>query len=232
MLRRLIQLYTGLALYGVSTAMFVRADLGADPWNVFHLGVANLLSMNIGMVIIAVGVLVLLLWIPLRQRPGLGTISNVIVIGLAADVVLAVLPAFESLLVRSVLLISAVVVNALATSMYIGAGFGAGPRDGLMTGIHARTGWSIRAIRTAIEVSVLLSGWLLGGDAGRRYGIVCAGYRAADSDLLAVVSLSAPGPHSGSSFAHSRVTRWRLDLTTTDAARIGLPRSTLRRFFS
>ncbi|SUX86917.1 Uncharacterised protein [Citrobacter koseri] len=84
--------------------MFVRADLGADPWNVFHLGVANLLSMNIGMVIIAVGVLVLLLWIPLRQRPGLGTISNVIVIGLAADVALAVLPAFESLLVRSVLL--------------------------------------------------------------------------------------------------------------------------------
>lgn len=166
MLRRLIQLYTGLALYGVSTAMFVRADLGADPWNVFHLGVANLLSMNIGMVIIAVGVLVLLLWIPLRQRPGLGTISNVIVIGLAADVALAVLPAFESLLVRSVLLISAVVVNALATSMYIGAGFGAGPRDGLMTGIHARTGWSIRAIRTAIEVSVLLGGWLLGGTLG------------------------------------------------------------------
>ncbi|HEI8292352.1 TPA: hypothetical protein SLE00_001975 [Citrobacter koseri] len=166
MLRRLIQLYTGLALYGVSTAMFVRADLGADPWNVFHLGVANLLSMNIGMVIIAVGVLVLLLWIPLRQRPGLGTISNVIVIGLAADVALAVLPAFESLLVRSVLLISAVVVNALATSMYIGAGFGAGPRDGLMTGIHARTGWSIRTIRTAIEVSVLLSGWLLGGTLG------------------------------------------------------------------
>ena len=166
MLRRLIQLYTGLALYGVSTAMFVRADLGADSWNVFHLGVANLLSMNIGMVIIAVGVLVLLLWIPLRQRPGLGTISNVIVIGLAADVALAVLPAFESLLVRSVLLISAVVVNALATSMYIGAGFGAGPRDGLMTGIHARTGWSIRAIRTAIEISVLLSGWLLGGTLG------------------------------------------------------------------
>lgn len=96
MLRRLIQLYTGLALYGVSTAMFVRADLGADPWNVFHLGVANLLSMNIGMVIIAVGVLVLLLWIPLRQRPGLGTISNVIVIGLAADVALAVLPALSA----------------------------------------------------------------------------------------------------------------------------------------
>ncbi|HCJ6372061.1 membrane protein YczE [Citrobacter sp. RHBSTW-00671] len=166
MLRRLLQLYVGLALYGVSTAMFVRADLGADPWNVFHLGVANLLSMNIGLVIIAVGVLVLLAWIPLRQRPGFGTLSNVIMIGLAADAALAVIPGFESLLTRSGLLVAAVILNALATSLYIGAGFGAGPRDGLMTGIHARTGWSVRTIRTSIEVSVLLSGWLLGGTVG------------------------------------------------------------------
>ncbi|MEB0949378.1 membrane protein YczE [Citrobacter sedlakii] len=164
--RRLLQLYLGLALYGVSTAMFVRADLGADPWNVFHLGLANLLSMKIGIVMIIVGALVLLLWIPLRQRPGLGTFSNVIVIGLAADAALALMPELSSLVVRSVMLAAAVVVNALATSMYIGAGFGAGPRDGLMTGIHARTGWSVRLIRTAIEVSVLFSGWLLGGTLG------------------------------------------------------------------
>lgn len=166
MLRRLLQLYIGLTLYGVSTAMFVRADLGADPWNVFHLGVASLLSMNIGMVMIATGVLVLLLWIPLRQRPGLGTISNVIVLGLAADATLAILPPIESLLARSLLLVAAVVVNALATGLYIGAGFGAGPRDGLMTGVHARTGWPVRRIRTTIEVSVLLIGWLLGGVVG------------------------------------------------------------------
>jgi uncharacterized membrane protein YczE len=166
MLRRLLQLYIGLALYGVSTAMFVRADLGADPWNVFHLGVANLLSMNIGVVIIVVGVLVLLAWIPLRQRPGFGTLSNVIMIGLAADAALVVIPGFESLLARSGLLVTAVILNALATSLYIGAGFGAGPRDGLMTGIHARTGWPVRRIRTAIEVSVLLIGWLLGGTVG------------------------------------------------------------------
>lgn len=166
MLRRLLQLFIGLTLYGVSTAMFVRADLGADPWNVFHLGVANLLSMNIGVVIIAVGVLVLLAWIPLRQRPGFGTLSNVVMIGLAADVALVVIPGFESLLARSGLLVSAVILNALATSLYIGAGFGAGPRDGLMTGIHARTGWPVRRIRTAIEVSVLLIGWLLGGTVG------------------------------------------------------------------
>ncbi|HBU96261.1 MAG TPA: hypothetical protein DEF22_19365, partial [Leclercia adecarboxylata] len=133
MLRRLLQLYVGLSLYGLSTAMFIRSDLGADPWNVFHLGVAKLLAMDIGTVIILTGVLVLLLWIPLRQRPGLGTISNVIAIGLAADVALRFIPAIDSLMVRSLLLVSAVIVNALATGMYIGAGFGAGPRDGLMT---------------------------------------------------------------------------------------------------
>ncbi|SQB21603.1 Uncharacterised protein [Citrobacter koseri] len=101
-----------------------------------------------------------------------------------------------------------------------------------MTGIHARTGWSIRAIRTAIEVSVLLSGWLLGGTLGVGTVLYALAIGPLIQILLAVVSLSAPGTHSGSSFAHSRVTRWRLDLTTTDAARIGLPRSTLRRFFS
>lgn len=166
MLRRLLQLYIGLTFYGVSTAMFVRADLGADPWNVFHLGVAQILSLNIGLVMIAVGALVLLLWIPLRQRPGLGTISNVVVIGLAADAALALMPPLTSLLARSLLLAAAVVVNALATGMYIGAGFGAGPRDGLMTGINARTGWSVRGVRTAIEVSVLLLGCAMGGTFG------------------------------------------------------------------
>ncbi|WP_333850980.1 membrane protein YczE [Leclercia sp.] len=166
MLRRLLQLYVGLSLYGLSTAMFVRSDLGADPWNVFHLGVAKLLAMDIGTVIILTGVLVLLFWIPLRQRPGLGTISNVIAIGLAADVALMFIPAIDSLVARSLLLISAVIVNALATGMYIGAGFGAGPRDGLMTGINARTGWSVRSVRTAIEISVLLIGCVLGGTFG------------------------------------------------------------------
>ncbi|EJH8725825.1 YitT family protein [Cronobacter sakazakii] len=177
MWRRLVQLYVGLSLYGVSTAMFVRADLGTDPWNVFHVGLARLLSLNLGAVIIGVGALVLLLWVPLRQRPGLGTISNVIMIGLAADaalavlpapssLALAVLPAPSSLALRGGLLVAAVVLNALATGMYIGAGFGAGPRDGLMTGIHARTGWSVRSIRTAIEITVLLAGWAMGGTPG------------------------------------------------------------------
>lgn len=166
MARRLLQLYIGLVLYGVSTAMFVRADLGADPWNVFHLGVAKIFSLNIGMVMILVGALVLLLWIPLRQRPGLGTISNVIVLGLAADAALSLIPPLESLVARSVLLLAAVMVNAIATGMYIGAGFGSGPRDGLMTGINARTGWSVRSVRTSIELTVLFLGWLMGGTLG------------------------------------------------------------------
>ncbi|MGG7733792.1 hypothetical protein PGN79_09925 [Klebsiella aerogenes] len=166
MVRRLLQLYIGLVLYGVSTALFVHVNLGADPWDVFHLGVAKQLNISFGTVIIATGAAVLLLWIPLRQMPGLGTISNVIVLGLAADATLAVLPPLESLPARSLLLAGAVVMNAIATGMYIGAGFGPGPRDGLMTGLHARTGWSLRGIRTAIEVSVLLIGWLLGGKVG------------------------------------------------------------------
>ena len=166
MLRRLIQLYFGLTLYGVSTAVYVRANLGADPWNVFHLGVAGLTSVNLGVVMILTGAAVLLLWIPLRQRPGLGTISNVIVLGLAADATLALMPPLESLWLRGLMLGLAVILNALATGMYIGAGFGAGPRDGLMTGIHARTGWSVRWIRMAIELSVLVIGTLLGGTFG------------------------------------------------------------------
>ena len=166
MLRRLIQLYIGLILYGVSTAVYVRANLGADPWNVFHLGVSGLTSLDIGMVMILTGAAVLLLWIPLRQRPGLGTISNGIVLGLAADATLSLMPPLESLWLRAVLLLLAVVLNGMATGMYIGAGFGAGPRDGLMTGIHARTGWPIRRIRTTIELSVLVIGMLLGGTFG------------------------------------------------------------------
>ncbi len=166
MLRRLLQLYIGLVLYSVSTALFVHANLGADPWDVFHLGVAKQLGISFGTVIILTGAAVLLLWIPIRQMPGLGTVSNVIVLGLAADATLAVLPPLESMVARSALLAGAIVLNAIATGMYIGAGFGPGPRDGLMTGLHARTGWSLRGIRTAIELSVLLIGWLLGGKFG------------------------------------------------------------------
>ena len=166
MVRRLLQLYVGLGLYGLSTAMFIRSDLGVDPWDVFHLGVGMQLGMTIGTVIIVTGAAVLLLWIPLRQMPGLGTISNVICIGLAADASMALIPELDSLPVRIAFLVSGIMMNAIATSMYIGAGFGPGPRDGLMTGLHARTGWPIWKVRSLIEGSVLLLGWWLGGNVG------------------------------------------------------------------
>lgn len=166
MLKRLLQLYVGLVLYGLSCAMYMHCGLGADPWDVFHLGVAKVLSMNVGTVMIVTGALVLLLWIPLRQRPGLGTLSNVVVLGLAAAAALAVMPPLTSLLARSLMLAAAILLNAIATVMYICAGFGPGPRDGLMTGLHRRTGISLRLIRTLIEVTVLVIGWWLGGNAG------------------------------------------------------------------
>src|SRR5262245_9764027 len=163
--RRLAQLAVGLALFGVSIALLVRANLGLDSWDVLHQGLALRLGVPIGWVINAVGVIVLLLWIPLRQRPGVGTVANVIVVGLAANGVLAVLPGPSGGVPRGSMLAAAIVINALATALYIGAGLGPGPRDGLMTGLAAR-GHSIRLMRTLIELSVLTVGWLLGGSVG------------------------------------------------------------------
>jgi uncharacterized membrane protein YczE len=164
--RRLGQLYLGLALFGVSAAMQVQAGLGLDPWDVLHQGIALRLDRQIGTVSIAVGVIVLLLWIPLRQRPGLGTVSNVLVVGLVMNATLAVLPVQSGDVARVALLAGAVLLCGLATGMYISAGFGPGPRDGLMTGIARRSGISIRLSRTAVELTVLLTGWLLGGTVG------------------------------------------------------------------
>ncbi len=166
MLRRLVQLYLGLALYGFSMALMIRADLGLDPWDVFHQGLNSLIGVSFGTVTMIVGAVVLLLWIPLRQKPGLGTVSNVVVIGLSVDAGLDVLPAVHALAPRILLMVAAIVLNGLAGGAYIGARLGPGPRDGLMTGICARTGRSVRLIRTAIEISVLLTGVALGGSFG------------------------------------------------------------------
>jgi uncharacterized membrane protein YczE len=164
--RRLAQLYAGLALYGVSMALLVRARLGVMPWDVLHQGLARRVGLTLGTVTIVVGVLVLLLWIPLRERPGLGTVSNVIVIGLVVDAVLRVLPAPGMPAVRVLFVALGVLLNAVATAGYIGARFGPGPRDGLMTGLVHRRGWSVRLVRSTIEVSVVTLGWLLGGTLG------------------------------------------------------------------
>jgi uncharacterized membrane protein YczE len=165
-LRRLAQLYLGLALYGASSALLVRAGLGLEPWNVLHQGLAELTGLTIGVVSIAVGAAVLLLWIPLRQRPGLGTVSNVFVVGLAMDGTLALVPDARALAVRVPLLLAGIVLNGAATGLYIAARFGPGPRDGLMTGLHRRTGRSIRLMRTAVEVAVVVTGFVLGGTIG------------------------------------------------------------------
>ncbi|WP_432028105.1 YczE/YyaS/YitT family protein [Streptomyces sp. 1222.5] len=164
--RRSIQLYAGLALYGASSALLVRAGLGLEPWNVLHQGLAGLTGLTIGVVSIVVGAAVLLLWIPLRQRPGLGTVSNVFVVGLAMDGTLALLPDAHALAVRVPLLLAGIVLNGVATGLYIAADFGPGPRDGLMTGLHRRTGRSIRLMRTGVEIAVVVTGFLLGGTIG------------------------------------------------------------------
>ncbi|HEU4489464.1 MAG TPA: hypothetical protein VFR74_01210 [Jiangellales bacterium] len=166
LLRRLVQLYAGLVLYGFSMALMIEAALGLNPWDVLHDGLAARVPLTFGQVTIAVGALVLLAWIPLRQRPGVGTVSNVVVIGLAVDASLALLPALDSLPVRAGWLAAGIVLNAVATAAYIGARLGPGPRDGLMTGLVMRTGGSVRLVRTLLEVSVLTTGWLLGGTVG------------------------------------------------------------------
>jgi uncharacterized membrane protein YczE len=162
---RLFRLAVGLVLFGVSVALMIRARLGLGPWDVFHQGLAARLGLPFGWVVIAFSAVVLLLWIPLRQRPGLGTICNALVVGLAVDAALGVLPSASSPAVRVAFLLAGILANGVATGLYIGAGLGPGPRDGLMTGL-ARHGFSIRRARTAIELSVLTAGWMLGGTVG------------------------------------------------------------------
>lgn len=164
-MRRLIQLYAGLLMYGISASMLLLAGLGVDPWDVLHQGLSRRLGLGVGTWAIIVSVFVLLLWIPLRQRPGFGTISNLLVVGLTIDAILATVPAVHGLAARMLVMFGGVVLNGIATGAYIGAGLGPGPRDGLMVGIAGR-GHSIRVVRTCIELTVLLTGWLLGGTVG------------------------------------------------------------------
>jgi uncharacterized membrane protein YczE len=163
---RLSQLAVGLVLYGVSMACLLRANLGLDPWDVLHQGISNRTGWNFGLVVGVVGVAVLLAWLPLRQRPGIGTVANVVVISVAVEGALALIPAGSPLPARIALMVGGVVLNGFATACYVGARLGPGPRDGLMTGLHARTGRSVRMVRTGIEAGVLATGWLLGGTVG------------------------------------------------------------------
>ncbi|WP_214366201.1 YczE/YyaS/YitT family protein [Pseudonocardia sp. H11422] len=164
--RRLPQLFAGLALYGTSMAMQVHGALGLNPWDVLHEGLTVRTPLSFGAITAVTGAVVLLLWIPLRQRPGIGTVANVVVIAFAVDVAMALLPSPSGIASRVALMAGGIVLNGVASAAYIGARLGPGPRDGLMTGIAARTGASIRLVRTGIELTVLTAGWLLGGTVG------------------------------------------------------------------
>ena len=164
--RRFVQLLVGLLLYGFTMGLMVRAALGLDPWDVFHQGLTRLVPLSYGTVITIVSVLVLLLWIPLRQRPGWGTLANALIIGWATDLTLALIPPVHGLTAQILVLVAAVLGNAVAGALYLGAGLGPGPRDGLMTGLVAKGIGSVRVVRSGIELTVLAVGWLLGGMVG------------------------------------------------------------------
>lgn len=167
--RRLTRLLVGLVLYAASMATIIEAGLGNMPWDVLTQGIARHTSLSFGTLTAIVGVVVLACWIPLRQRPGLGTVLNVVIISAAVDPALALvrlLPDPLPMAARVALLLGGVVLNALATSLYVGARLGPGPRDGLMTGLVARTGWPLRLVRTGIEVTVVVAGFALGGRLG------------------------------------------------------------------
>jgi uncharacterized membrane protein YczE len=163
--RRLTQLLAGLVAYGVSITLMLKASLGNQPWDVLHQGVALRTGLSVGTVLIAAGATVLLCWIPLRQRPGIGTVANIVVIGVVVDLAIGVLPQPSHLAMRWLFMTTGILICGLASGLYIGANLGPGPRDGLMTGLAARS-WSLRGWRTVLEITVVAFGWLLGGKVG------------------------------------------------------------------
>jgi uncharacterized membrane protein YczE len=194
--RRLVQVLIGLVLYGFSAALMIRAMIGLDPWDTLHQGLSVMTAVPFGIVVIIVGAGVLLLWIPLRQKLGIGTVLNLIIIGLAIDFFLMVLPAASGLKVGLVLFVIGVALNGLAIALYVGAGLGAGPRDGLMTGLVKRTGRPVWLVRTAIEITVLVGGWMLGGTIGIGTVIYALGIGPVAHVLMPYFALDAK-PGSG-----------------------------------
>lgn len=163
---RVARLLVGLWLYGVSLALMVRGGLGLAPWDVLHSGITGYLPLSLGQVIVATSFVLLLIWIPLREQPGVGTVANAVLVGVSADATLAVLDRPDAIGARVALMAGGVLLCGFASAIYIGAQLGRGPRDGLMTGLHRRTGLSLRLVRTGLEVTVVLTGLALGGVAG------------------------------------------------------------------
>ena len=163
---RLLRLLLGLALYGVSIALMIRGNIGASPWDVFAQGLSRTTGISFGLCTIIISGVVLLLWIPLRQRPGFGTIANAVLVGVFADVGLAVIPQADHLVWQVLFFVAGLFMLAFATALYIGAGLGPGPRDGLMTGLVRVSGRPVWLIRTGIELTVVVVGFFLGGVVG------------------------------------------------------------------
>lgn len=166
MIRRIVQLIVGLALYGFGCGLMIEAEVGLDPWTVFAQGVSLHTGIGVGWVTNLIGFGVLLLWIPLRQKPGVGTIANILLVGTSIQITVTLMPALDELWVRVLVFTAGLVAVAVASGLYIGAHFGPGPRDGLMTGIRSRFGWPIWLARAVVEIIVLAAGWLLGGNVG------------------------------------------------------------------
>jgi uncharacterized membrane protein YczE len=163
--RRLPQLLVGIPVLGIGIAMTLQARLGVSPYDVLHQGIAAKTGRSVGTVVIVVGIIILVFWIPLRQRPGLGTVLNTLTVGLVIDLAVRVVPEPELLAARIPLLVAGIAITGLGMGLYIGAGLGPGPRDGLMTGLAAK-GFPLWAVRTALELAALVAGWILGGNVG------------------------------------------------------------------
>ncbi|MCA1942768.1 MAG: hypothetical protein LDL15_04105 [Yonghaparkia sp.] len=166
LVRRWGQLLLGLFFYGIAVALLIQANVGLDPWTVFAQGLEVQTGLSIGLIVVLIGFGVLLLWIPIKQKPGIGTVLNVLLIGPVLDLALLVIETPDQLWAQWLMFAGGLALLAIATGLYIGARFGPGPRDGLMTGAHARFGWKIWKVRTGVEVTVLAIGWLLGGTVG------------------------------------------------------------------
>jgi uncharacterized membrane protein YczE len=192
--RRLPQLYLGLVLYGVSHGLMFRGALGLSPWDVLHSGIVRHTSLTMGQAVILAALVVLVLWIPLREKPGLGTVSNAVLIGVSLDATLSLVGPPTHLVWRMALTGGGILLCALASAMYIGAQLGRGPRDGLMTGLHRRTGVSLRIVRTCLEVSVLTVGFLLGGSVGVGTVLFAFGIGPLTQRFLPSWIVQLPGP--------------------------------------